>query len=541
MRKKGLPAAAVFMVAAGLVLAGAAARPAPSADLSPSVPTDLPVAIQNLIATDVLPADVSGEPGVWNFAGAASACPGPGWVCTTPGVFGVVQKGTVNVLQVATEPQEACPQVTQQGLVNIMQCEDEEKAAPIAHQTCGTAGAPILQGPSTAPGADPRAYNTLICKLYYDVQAAEEAEVVGSPPVMTQCVLQEAHFDQSGTTNEFKGEFRAVQQQVSGAAQRQQARQRINGLQDADEWNKSEVEETQIQKLSGSARLQFQNDQQGCPGVAKPITGLGDDCNNEGSTGPANPYTCIQLDQDVCCEPDPKNENISKLKAEVRQEAVTKAVGTAVPPAAGSVTQQQGERAGGNDGDIHQELPFGSPGRNLNIAHQYTYQKLVSPTTDTFTEQIQIEDPFCCTGSSRNGENNEEAIDQTVLQEATGDPNPDQDAEAEGRGSSESQGDFLLPPEETVGSCKVTVNHYIENRGGNADTSQTDEGDSCSVEGTTSCTSGTPGDVEDPPRCESTNCPEDEPFNPESGRCEEPAMVTTTTNGFAPSLSAPRP
>jgi hypothetical protein len=114
----------------------------------------------------------------------------------------------------------------------------------------------------------------------------------------------------------------------------------------------------------------------------------------------------------------------------------------------------------------------------------------------------------------------EETIDQTVQQEADGDPNPAQDARARGVGSSSPGGEeeFSVLQEEGAFSCAVTVNHHIENGGGSADTSRTDADPPCSVNTMTSCTSA--GDGE--PGCVSNNCPPEKPFNPETGRCEEP-------------------
>jgi hypothetical protein len=477
MCKKGLPIAAVAIVAVGLAIAGAAARPAPSADLSLPVSTPVASALQKLMTTGVLPTDVRGEPGVWNFAGPAAQCPGPGWNCVTPGVLPITQNGTVNIAVAAN-----CTGGEQNGVVNKMECIHEQKSGQFAHQTCGTASAPIEQD------AD---HNELICKLIYDVTTTKP----------TQCVLQEAHFDQDGVTNKFKGQLRIVQQMStkSGGSQRQDARQRINGVQDAEEKNESEVEQVQIQKATGNATSQSQN--AGCAGVsgAPPAAG---DCTDSGGDSPISPYTCLKVDQRV----DDGGDNISKLKQEVKEDALTSYTGSSV------TSQQQGEPDGGNDGDIDQEVGseselagvFGNgssdEGKSLGVADQYTYQTL--PTRGGLNQE-QYEDPSCCFGSQDGGgRDSEEVINQWVEQKA----NDDALQVAKATGESRSPG-------------KCTINHDLRNNGGTVDESASEPSEPEDVgcpflEVRSECTSGGGGGgfttLEVTGTCTSTTTDEDE-------------------------------
>jgi hypothetical protein len=494
MRKKGLPAVAVIIVAAGLAMAGATARPAPTADLSTAL--EPLTALESLIATGVLPADVTGEPGVWNFAGPASACPGPGWNCVTPGVFAVQQNGTVNVL-VASPAQ--CTGSQQAGVYNQMHCVEEEKELANAHQTCGTEAAPIDQDAQ---------YNELICELNYDVTSTEP----------TQCVLQEGHFVQSGPaapnddpaeTNKFKGQFRIVQQMSVKSAdgkQTQDARQRIDGKQTAKQWNQSEIQEVETQKLTGSATTQEQN--AGCPLPPEEFPDAGD-CNPavdpdpsdpDVGPGPTTPYTCVDLTQIV----RGGKENISKLKQELQQDAQTTAM---------VATETQGQPTGGQDGAIHQEIIAGGS-RNLGVANQYTYQTL--PDEDRLLPgqvltQTQIEDGTCCFGTLVGETEGEEAVVQVIQQKAG--PRASQLAEATGISSSAG------------GGCIVT--HNIENNGGDAQTSRAAD-PPCAITSVSGCSaSGGEGG------CFSNNCPPGEFFNNQSGRCEE---VPTETSLTAPRL-----
>lgn len=478
MRKKVLLAACGALVIVGLATAGAAAPPTPSASLPPTSPLEL------LVATGDLPKDVTGQPGEWNFVGPASACPGPGWNCTTLGAGPVVQNGTVNVL-VATE---ACPQVSQAGVVNKMECINEEKASSTKVQTCGTEAAPITQDGT---------HNELICKLIYDVTSPEP----------TQCTFQEGHFRQSGPalgatdpseTNKFKGQFRIVQQMTVASttgAQTQDARQLIDGLQRATQLNESEIEEVETQKLTGLATTQDQNT--GCPsGNVAPTLEELEDCN--GPTPPTKPYTCVNLDQYATTG----TGNISKLKQEVRQVADT----TATTPA----VETQGTPTGGNDAGIHQEITGGS--KNVGIADQYTYQTLPQRLG---LVQEQYEDPFCCGGSQLGGsERGEETSKAWIQQQAN--QNAVQVAEATGMTESSS------------GECSVT--HNLDNNGGTVETSQTAD-PPCAITGTSTCTVIAEEEVS---FCTSTNCPPGE-FNEESGRCEEEEFTETETGP----LSAP--
>jgi hypothetical protein len=425
MRKKGLAVVVAAITAAVFAISGAAATSAPSADLSS--------AVANLVATGNLPADVTEEPGEWNFAGPASDCPGPGWNCVTPGAAPVHQTGTVNILVA-----DVCDGSTQAGLVNQMHCsqviEDEEKEAPFIHQTCGTDAEPIEQ---TGGG-----HNELICKLIYDVTTTGPA----------QCVLQEGDFEQDGVTNKFKGQFRIVQQMSSGGTQTQDARQRIKGRQDAEEWNESEVQQVEIQKLTGSATQQNQNT--GCPTALQPTPPLvpaAGDCN-EDFEGPDAPYTCLKLTQEVASG----GKNTSKLKQEVKQDAqTTSLVGT----------ETQGTPNGGNDADVHQEVGGGEEtaalneepdetGENLGLADQYTYQTL--PVRIGLL-QNQYEDPFCCSDSQFGP--GEETINHWIQQVAG--PFATQVARAKG---------VSRTPD---GVC--TIHHNIENNGGDVQESRTEE------------------------------------------------------------------
>jgi hypothetical protein len=432
-------------------------------------------ALQTVMTTGVLPTDVRGEPGVWNFAGPAAQCPGPGWNCSPLGVLPITQTGTVNVAYA----QEACPKINQTGTYNKLECVDEEKEAQFAHQTCGTSGGQITQTGD---------HNELICKLIYDVTTTKP----------TQCVLQEAHFDQNGITNKFKGQLRIVQQMKSGGAQVQDARQRINGNQVADEKNESEVEQVQIQKATGNATSQSQN--AGCAASGAPPAAS--DCTESGA-GPTTPYTCLRLDQSV----DDGGDNISKLKQEVKQDALTSYTGSSV------TNQTQGQPTGGNDGDIDQivgsdgelgVLGNGSSdeGKSLGVADQFTYQTLPDRPD---LEQEQYEDPSCCFGSqSGGGEDSEEIINQWVEQKA----NDDAMQEARARGASESEG-------------KCAVNHKLQNNGGFVDNSQTEDGQ-CVLIVESECVAGGEGG------CTST-CPPGELFNEETGKCEDAPDVTVAS------------
>jgi hypothetical protein len=448
MRRRVLPAIALTLVVAGLVVAGAAAPSAPSALSTPSV---TPTALQTLIATGVLPADVSSEPGVWNFAGPAAECPGPGWVCSVPGIFPIVQNGLVNVLQA----DEACPEAEQNGTYNKMECIDEVKSGPFAHQACNA--------------SQTGTHNELICKLIYDVTTSAN----------TQCVVQEAHFDQSGVTNKFMGQLRIIEQMNSSGVQEQDARQLMTGFQNADEKNESVIEQVQIQKMSGAATEQRQNT--GCTASEAPVFDA--DCNEQGE-GPARPYTCVQLEQDV----EEGGDNISKLKQEVKEEATT---------SLSSAEEQQGTPDGGNDASVHQDVFSGegggdfsslsngsSEGKSLGVSDQYTYQKLPTnrPTT---LEQQQYEDPWCCFGSqSGGGEDSEEVMNMVVDQIANA--NAFQEARATGESS-------------TPGKC--TIHHDVGNGGGSVDREATSGGSGCPfLRMTTSCTgAGVEGGCSAPP------------------------------------------
>jgi hypothetical protein len=480
MRKRGLLAATGALVAVGLAMSGAAAPPTPGAELPVS-------ALDSVIETGELPADVTGEPGEWNFAGPASACPGPGWNCTTVGDGPVVQTGAVNIAQCVGID---CVGITQVGDVNKIECAPpEEKTNPTAVQECG----PFNQGGD---------HNIAIFKLIYDVNQGS-----------TQCVLQKGEITQEGVTNYFKAQFTAKMTTTTGLTQTQDARQRLVVNQTADERNESEIQEVQVQDATGNATTQNQNTS--CP-VNPP--GAVVDCN-PASLGPATPYACLNLTQRAA----PGGENLSKLKQEVKQDAQTTAT---------TATETQGTATGGNDARVHQEVGEvvevpdedlfvavaevfvpSATGKNVGLADQYTYQTLPDRA---LLAQSQYEDPFCCGGSQLGGDpdaGGEETSKAWVQQEAN--RNALQIAEATGVTASSS------------GECTVT--HNLDNNGGTVQTSQAD-GPPCAVTGTSACTGSVEGS------CTSTNCSEDEFFNPETGRCEDEPTITLT----APSLAGAR-
>ena len=265
MRRIDRVVAAAALIAAGLAIAGAAARPAPSA---------------------------TPQSGEKNFAGPADMCPGGDWNCVGPESFPVEQEGQENIIVcVGATATAACANSTQDGQSNKIECVDERSGGTAATQTCG---------PFTQSGG----HNEAVFRLAFETDEG-----------MTQCGVQMGEIEQDGVTNDLKADFRIVQTITSDTEQTQEARQTLTAEQDAEEKNQSDVDEVQIQKASGAAEEQDQNSGEGfggggCGTTAPP------DCNVP-NAGPSDPVTCLSLDQFV----SGGSENISKLLQDVKQEA----------------------------------------------------------------------------------------------------------------------------------------------------------------------------------------------------------------------------
>jgi hypothetical protein len=284
---------------------------------------------------------------------AGPACPGSEWDCEPIGTEPIEQTGSVNVFECVMEQTVAAPGVYAQ-------------ACPSVTQNGGQ--------------------NSALIKLTH-------VNTGGS----MQCAVQSADVTQTGVTNELKAMFRIVQETKIGPVQEQDARQRLTLLQTALQENKSDVEQVQIQKATGNATDQEQNT--GCGGTIPSEV----DCWPE-TQKLSEPYTCASIEQVIGF--GGASDNISKLKQEVKEEAAT-TVATA--------NQQQGTINGGNEGRVHQEAP--PEGKSVDIADQYTYQKLVAPRRGIDANQEQFEDPICCGRSSQvGGTDNQEVINQVVEQ-----------------------------------------------------------------------------------------------------------------------------
>lgn len=375
------------------------------------------------------PPVVTVQDGEWNYAGPASSCPGPHWNCVGSDAFPVAQTGTENVI-VASD-QVGCVGSTQSGASNTFSCTLDDSPQP---QTCEI---DQLEG----------GHNVAICKLTHVNTSGD-----------IQCAVQRADIHQAGITNQLKADFRIVQQLTSGSSQTQGASQILIATQDADEKNQSEVEQVQIQEASGDATVQRQNAGDCALPPSEPPIPL--DCAPEDpGFGPDTPNTCVHLIQRI--PPAGDSENISKLKQEVKQQAVTTADGA---------VQTQGTPTSGNDAHIDQSAPptidQSAPptGKNVDVADQYTEQKLVAPDNllDAPT-QSQFEDPGCCGRSQDGGEDNEETINQWVYQEA----GPDAEQVASAKGYAESQSPSMTD------ECTITQN--LQNNGGTADVSEKQE------------------------------------------------------------------
>lgn len=504
MRRRLLPAAAAVVVAAGLVSVGAAAPDAPSADLT-AVSTDVSPAVAAYLQTGVLPTDVSGEPGVWNFVGPASECPGPGWQCVTLGGSPVVQTGTVNVASCVGVD---CAGITQNGELNIVQCVVDPSSA---NQSCaGTT--------QTGPN------NEFVCKLKTSAPAARQhcswSQTGGQNKVLveqihqplnapSQCVVQTATGSQSGTTNELKVLQDADQQSSIGDPQRQEARQVVDAQQTATaSTNTSDVQQYQDQVMSGAAALQHQNTGEGpIPTACAPLP---PDCAEQlpPVKDVPEPTTCLDLEQTAPAG----RTNLSSLHQKVQEVAKTTRLGTVDQP----TEQQQGSGfgatpTGGNEGRVHQVI-LGTAGKSTSDVQQSTQQLLAAPGAPDVRDQRQYEDPDCCGISSQDGgHDNVETIDHHVDQKS--DPGGFQVSFA--GGSSRSSG------------SKCTINQSLTNNVDSA--SRSEEAEPCTfLIVVTACTSGPPPDEGDfeilqeegegcfeaPPV---TSCPEGTEFVPGEG------------------------
>jgi hypothetical protein len=424
MRKRLLPAAAAAIVAAGLVSAGAAAPEAPSADLSSVVSTNVTPAVEAFVETGVLPTDVRGEPGVWNYAGPAGSCPGPGWNCVTLNALSlpITQAGTVNVLQCVGA---ACAGSTQTGYTNTYECEPAEDAVVDANgaalQECvieqgGEQNeARCIQKKRTTPFMRQR------CSID---QTGEENHAVilqvieqtGGP---VQGALQEAGISQDGVSanrlqlkqeiKQFTTEVTAenpATPQIEGGFQDQDAYQVVSGPfgevgtdeedptgpaeQDAegDGSNQSQIEQRQSQRAEGGTSLR-QNDGTTIPqGTTTELFTEPTDCNTEDfGLSPTNPNACVNLEQDT-----DTGDNQSQLAQAIDNDGAT----------SGIATQHQGSAQGGIDAHVDQasggeevgllQLTDDS-GFSKNQADQSETQTLVAAANST---QTQFGPMDCC-------------------------------------------------------------------------------------------------------------------------------------------------
>ena len=410
MRKKGLLAACSALVFVGLASAGAAAPPTPGASLPATSP------LEQFIATGVLPKDVTGEPGVWNFAGPASACPGPGWNCTTLGVFPVVQTGTVNVIQCVGV---SCSGSSQTGYANTFECEPEDdRAFPAANgtalQECGidqdgeSNQAKCIQKKRTTPFMRQRCS---ITQAGQDNQATI-VQVIEQTSGAIQGAVQEAGVEQTAIASKNQLQVDQEIKQTTAATPPttsldQDAYQVVSGpfgevgtsgefpegpaTQTAEDDGDSaaQLDQKQVQRATGGTP-QTQND--GITTFTPP-----EDCDDF-VTSPADPNACVNLKQE-----SETGNNQSQLT-----QTIDNGAGTAAPAA----VQTQGSATGGIDGRVYQATS--SPGSSQNQGNLTEKQTLVGPAGST---QFQFGPGWCC-GGSQDGPGSEE-INQQAHQEAS--------------------------------------------------------------------------------------------------------------------------
>ena len=403
MRKQGLPAVAVLTVAAGLAIAGATARPAPSAAVSQQAATVLTPAMQKLVATGVLPTDVRAEPGVWNYAGPTGSCPGPGWKCVVLGRLPLTQIGTVNVIQCVGA---GCVRSSQTGVVNTFTCEPEPPAGNATNtdtlQECViTQGADFNratceQKKKTVPFVKQRCSITQT-GMDNDAKVVQLIEQTGGND---QGAVQEAGISQTATASKNALQVHQEIKQFTQApgTQNQDAYQVVGGpflagmAQPAGSMavqmgatgvtrvdNQAQIDQKQSQRAEGGATLD-QND--GATDFTAPA-----DCNTRFESLAIKPNACVNLEQTAG-----SGDNQSQLNQAIENDGVT----------TGAADQQQGSLLGGIDGRVHQDTTGSSSSNQANLSENQTLHAAPGST------QSQIGPGSCCGFGSQVGPGSEQ-------------------------------------------------------------------------------------------------------------------------------------
>jgi hypothetical protein len=395
MAKKRLLAVAVAMVAASVAGAGAAAPPAQSADVAAAVPVALSPALQTLITTGAIPADVRSEPGVWNYAGPN--CPGPGWNCVPLGIFSITQSGTVSVVECTTP---TCAAINQTADVNVAKCEQKvQTTATFVKERC------VI----TQTGQDNQA------------TVVQLIEQTGSA---IQGALQEAVIKQTGTgsTNQLQVDQEVKQFTETGTTQDQDAYQVVTGPVDpttedatpatqtvsGEGDNQSQITQTQVQRAKNGT-TQKQNDGEFGAGIEELEP---DDCY-EAFLSPSEPHACVNLEQIAI-----GGHNQSQLRQSIDQDGATPAVAShqqqGVDPVDINPEVDEENLPGGLDGHVHQDTVGLSSssldeasGSSQNQATQSEKQRLQADPDTLATAQEQY-DPMACCGFSTSGPGSDE-------------------------------------------------------------------------------------------------------------------------------------